>query len=632
MAESRDLTYENDSEREIAKMPALANTFLFSEPDDNYLNYGSVPLHQIVEANKQPGQSITELMGADANPERIKLELANLSPIIFGGIGHGCYSEDTEILTENGWKLFSLLQPDEKVATLSQDDELVYQTPTAHISYFYKGKMFNVNGSRINLLVTPNHNLFLSWLGHNGKMLPFKFIQAQDIGKKGYTNSSSRGWRSTGKTMGNYLRFKRTAKWNCLNVVAFEVPAILKTYSNQLGFCKTIPIGSKEVRIEDWLRFFGIWLAEGSASVGQKIGEYIISVAQNNDKKRPLIKEWVQKVGVQVGFSCWEEASNAHSKCIKFKNKQIFEYLKQFGHARDKFIPNELLMMKPKLLSILFEAMLLGDGYTDPHGNWAYYTSSKKLADNVQELALKIGQSATIKKYRDMYKVYFSKTDAGISKRSWEWINYEGNVYCVTVPNHLVYVRRNGKPCWCGNSPSVFTVQNLTPFLHAENPDELALMKERVVLLTSCLTAQQLGPALIDAGAVVYAGYKEEFWFYTGDVAGTTRAVQSPFLAEFQITASLLQGKTTGEAQADQLAKYDEEIAYWITGEGKNHPDAMELARILEINKSIRVFLGESTVSPSPQAGALAGMQINPIITFGVASIPIAYLIYKVLA
>ena len=25
-------------------------------------------------------------------------------------------------------------------------------------------------------------------------------------------------------------------------------------------------------------------------------------------------------------------------------------------------------------------------------------------------------------------------------------------VYCVEVPNHVIYVRREGKPVWCGNS------------------------------------------------------------------------------------------------------------------------------------------------------------------------------------
>ena len=175
---------------------------------------------------------------------------------------------------------------------------------------------------------------------------------------------------------------------------------------------------------------------------------------------------------------------------------------------------------------------------------------------------------------------------------------------------------------------TVFTVQNLAPVLHAENSEELALMKDRVVLLTSCLTAETLGPALITAGAVSYAGYRKEFWFYTGDSPGASRAVQSPFLAEFQLMASLLRGKNTGEARADQLVKYDEEIAYWTTGEGKNHADASELAEILQLNKSISVFLGQGSVSPSPQAGALPA-QINTAIPLAVAFTALGYAIYK---
>jgi len=178
-------------------------------------------------------------------------------------------------------------------------------------------------------------------------------------------------------------------------------------------------------------------------------------------------------------------------------------------------------------------------------------------------------------------------------------------------------------------SESVYTLECTTPFLHATNPDELALMKERVVNLCSCLTATALGPALIDAGAVAYLGYKQEFWFYTGDDPGVTRAVQSPFLAEFQFVASLLQGKSTGEARQEQLKRYDEEIAYWVTGDGKNHPSAPELANILQINKSISVFLGQSTVSPSPSAGGVLAFEINPAITFGVAFASLGYIIYK---
>ena len=42
---------------------------------------------------------------------------------------------------------------------------------------------------------------------------------------------------------------------------------------------------------------------------------------------------------------------------------------------------------------------------------------------------------------------------------------YDGMVHCVTVPNGTLYVRRNGVPAWCGNSP--FEHNSLTFFVNA---------------------------------------------------------------------------------------------------------------------------------------------------------------------
>lgn len=158
---------------------------------------------------------------------------------------------------------------------------------------------------------------------------------------------------------------------------------------------------------------------------------------------------------------------------------------------------------------------------------------------------------------------------------------------------------------------------------------EVDLMKERVVVLNSCLTAQELGPAIIDAGAETYVGSKEEFWFFTGDAPGSTRAVQSPFLAEYQLDASILQGKSTGDARQDQMRKYDEEINYWTFGEGKDHPSSLELSRILGINKGISTFLGQSTVSPSPKPAILTSSFLSPQIVFAVPALLVVYMAIK---
>jgi hypothetical protein len=34
-------------------------------------------------------------------------------------------------------------------------------------------------------------------------------------------------------------------------------------------------------------------------------------------------------------------------------------------------------------------------------------------------------------------------------------VEYHGTVHCVAVPNGIVYIRRNGKAAWCGDSTGV---------------------------------------------------------------------------------------------------------------------------------------------------------------------------------
>lgn len=163
---------------------------------------------------------------------------------------------------------------------------------------------------------------------------------------------------------------------------------------------------------------------------------------------------------------------------------------------------------------------------------------------------------------------------------------------------------------------TTYTVQAEEVFLQVNNAN-VPLMSGKVVHLNSCQTGAQLGPAIMEAGALSYVGSNESFWFYVGDAPNATRATQSPFLAEYEFDVALLKGKTVGEARTDQLAKFESELTYWVEGEGKNHPDAAELARIIGLNKSISTFAGESGTVPSPVGGGAyltAGFPILPAI------------------
>ena len=86
---------------------------------------------------------------------------------------------------------------------------------------------------------------------------------------------------------------------------------------------------------------------------------------------------------------------------------------------------------------------------------------------------------------------------------------YHGNVYCVTVPNGVVYVRRNGRPVWCGNSiPGMFVSPgdvNMTPSQIRELQDALNALagdvgfKHKIIVLPpGSKTDPQKPPQLAD--------------------------------------------------------------------------------------------------------------------------------------
>ena len=115
---------------------------------------------------------------------------------------------------------------------------------------------------------------------------------------------------------------------------------------------------------------------------------------------------------------------------------------------------------------------MAGDGCIQ-NGRAQYYTSSMRLADDIQELFLKLGVTASIRTRKpedggsldgrtihqtvDRYIVtertrpiaYLSNHDC---KPNFKETRYEGKVYCAAVQNGTLITRRNGRPLISGNS------------------------------------------------------------------------------------------------------------------------------------------------------------------------------------
>jgi len=338
-----------------------------------------------------------------------------------------CYSDDTEVLTEDGWKLFKDTTKEDFVATINlSSDTLEYQQPISLFKYDYNGEMIEINAPRINLLVTPNHNLLTQ---HH---------HAFYYGKKNLelVEASNLSLEHT------YVMSRSVSNWVGEEKEFFVLPEL--TRLNKMG-SSTKP--TKKLKMDDWLEFFGWYISEGCP----RPDGYGVLISQKDEDAKNKIIFSIER----LGFKWW---NGKGKKCIGVNSKQLCSYLKQFGKSEDKFIPKELKSLSKRQLSILWNSLCGGDGEKRWGTFQSYASSSIKLAEDVQEIAIKLGMATTnqtVDTYRlPSHRVGFSHhyKNCKVFPNHRKVVQYSGNVYCIEVPNHVILVRRKDKICWCGNS------------------------------------------------------------------------------------------------------------------------------------------------------------------------------------
>ncbi len=387
--------------------------------------------------------------------------------IRIGWLGGSCMTPDTEILTDNGWVKFENLTKTENVATLNpKTNNIEYHKPTGYICEPFEGNLNCARNGLIEYEVTPNHNMYASEaksLTH--KKLDLKLIQSENIHGKNFHVKRDGVW--VGKEE-EFFVLPKLVEYSEVIEEAFIDKYIRRnkygeSMSDKYGF-------DRNINMDKWLEFFGFWMAEGWTS--KTNGLHQVGIAQIKDNG---YLEHMFNLLRDIGFN---PKYTKDKKQIRVFDKQLWDYLSNFGGANDKFIPKEVLNLSSRQLNIFLTWFLNGDGHVEnnKYTRTRAFTSSQLLADNLQEIALKTGISATITNRGrrtteingrrivnqfDSLVVNFGKHPS-ISKhnkstpliKSENQFNkyYSGNVYCVEVENHIIYVRRNGKPMWIGNS------------------------------------------------------------------------------------------------------------------------------------------------------------------------------------
>ena len=356
-----------------------------------------------------------------------------------------CVSEDTEILTEDGWKLFPDLEDSDRVATLDVVTRCIeYQCPTAKQEFDYSGDMVRISNpsKSLELLVTPDHGI---WASPRVSTAPLQYFKASEL---------------TGK-----LSIPRTGIWAGSSPAQFELPAYHKEWDSG-GYMHTKRVYDQPAIIVDfkaWLQFLALYLSDGSC------GASSVCIAQHD--KIDLVESIISALP-------FEYSRTRHG--FQINSMQLRQYVKQFGICYDKYIPGYVLDAVKEDIDLFLETYSEFDGMRRRGGKRVggrqFFTSSKRLADQLQILVLKSGGVADVitKDVRGTTmsvgggKVYTRKgiryviserptlnsfwMDATSRRDMYlSTVEYTGKVYDVTVPNGTIYIRRNGKAAWTSN-------------------------------------------------------------------------------------------------------------------------------------------------------------------------------------
>jgi len=353
-------------------------------------------------------------------------------------IDEACFDDKTEILTRAGWKLFKDLVSADTVLTKSlRGGKAVYRRPNQILELDYTGKMYEINQKGCSFAVTPEHDMFVAI---NGKK-EWKLMKMSELANR------------------TEFFLQRHFEWSGSNRKTFLLEAARKRGKFRKKWKLKEP--HRYVPIKPWVQFLGWFLSEGSVHPIKGNG---VGISQyKSEQKRQEIAAIVRELGIEPRIT---------SKGISFTSAQIACELRKYGNgAKNKFVPSYVKELPSELIEVFLDAYCKGDGYLK-EATQVFYTTSKRMSDDLQELILKAGDTAYIHarsngdkngkqwivdhQAKASYGYVVSRSsvkhDIKIRTENLREINYSGKVYSVQVPPfHTVFVRRNGYVMWSGN-------------------------------------------------------------------------------------------------------------------------------------------------------------------------------------
>ena len=375
-------------------------------------HYDKPPVHRYGDIYVHHGESISKYAG-----ESVRNDVNNFGVSLIRG---HCFSDDTEILSDKGWTRYSDVKVGTTVYTLNlETGQGEWQNVSEKFVYSDYKRMVSIKGRSIDLLVTDGHGL-------------------------------------VEKTKGGFNIFKANDLLLASKHKKFDIP--LAAESNSAG----LSISDEKLRALAWFMAEGNYdkytCANGDVRYRSRLAQ-----SDGSDSRLSRISECFESISCHINWIKRYSAGkiehgqhrnfDAYRGCIPRKE---FEWAKEYINFSKE--PKDVLYgLSARQAKVFLEEYIWADGCKNSDAKNSYQIASNNtvIRDFIQTLATMAGYRSSISGPRRgvWYITYNTRNSTMITpENNVSEVDYVGDVWCVTVPNHTVVVRRNGKVAITMNS------------------------------------------------------------------------------------------------------------------------------------------------------------------------------------
>ena len=361
--------------------------------------------------------------------------------------GRLCFDEETEVLTRRGWCRFPELNTADEVLTKHpRSGYAEFQRPLAFHRYSYTGDLFCADGRDICFAVTPEHRQWGRFVSHNGRLGEFQFVRTDEIGTQRFAiDCAADGW--TG------------AYPDAVQLAAAHYEQRLANAVGEYGTRKTTIAAQAVVgrdRIVALAELCAYYATEGSLSRRAGTGQGIVIYGDHVASVVALCRT------LELPHSVWRDPRNGVQRVLiggGIPWRSFFEQECGWGSAR-KRLPTWVINLPADELRTIWRILVRTDGHVYANGREIVCTTSVELAGQCQEILCKLGFKSSVRQQKQTrgtnYPVFIvsRKTPRPVvlnRRVRLQRRHYTGEVFCLTVPNGTLFVRRHGIPHFSGN-------------------------------------------------------------------------------------------------------------------------------------------------------------------------------------